>query len=254
MTASEPTDEAPRATALPDTPATPDDEAMAAPIAQLRAEGIRCLPDGGSSGYYVRVPLADGTQITFAGTTTNDTAYPDVSIHHPVRDHAGWSAQWGQGGQVFDEVHHAHDQHLPYEEDTAALVAAILKRARRSGGSAPEEGVGETAEQLAIKALAKRGITAHPDHVAGNTWLVIGRDQTTSEFPDMENEQYIVLSVYNDDEDEWTIDRPPVCPADQWRVDVVDGTGAERTLMTRPADQLAECVAAIADWLTSAQH
>ncbi|MGW3200019.1 hypothetical protein ACWDBD_36740 [Streptomyces sp. NPDC001118] len=234
-----------------ETPAAADDKAVTAPLAQLRAAGLRCVEDGDSGGYYVRVPLADGTQITFAGTTTNPHhAYPDVSLHHPVGEHRSWSAQWGNSRMVFEDVYDSRDKDRPYIEDTAALAVAIAERARRSGGSAPEGGVGESAEQLARKALAEWGISAHADDDAGNTWLVIGRDQSTDEFPDMDK-PYVLLAVNNDDEDVWATDRPPVCPGDEWQVVTGDGTGAEETLTTCPIDQLHLCVAVIAEWMTT---
>lgn len=231
--------------------AAANDKVIAAALAQLRAAGVRCTPDGDQGGYYVRVPLADGSTITFAGTSTDpDDSYPDVSTGHPVRNHGGWSAQWSDGGN-FAEVYDSHGQSLPYEEDTTALVADILKRARLSGGSAPEEGAGENAEQLARKALTGQGITAHLDDEPGNAWLVIGSDQKANGFPDQENKPYILLSVYNDTDGEWTLDRPPARPGDEWQVMTGDGNGTESTLMTRRADRLDDCAEAIANWLTS---
>ncbi|MDW8803648.1 hypothetical protein P1P68_02210 [Streptomyces scabiei] len=228
---------------------------MTAPLAQLHAAGVRCLPDGGHGGYWVCVPLADGTRITFSGTTApSDHEYPDVSLHHPVQKHGGWSAQWTDGSACAD-VYDSYGKHLPYEEDTAALVAAIIERVPQHGGSAPEGGAGETAEQLAVKVLAEWGITAHLDDEsmiggARNTWLVIGRDQTTGNVPE-ENQPYIVLGLSSNDDDEWpTAERPPARPSDEWRVLLNDGTGHERDVMTRPADGLADCIEAIATWVT----
>jgi len=110
-----------------------------------------------------------------------------------------------------------------------------------------------TAEAAATRALAAWGITAHRDDDAGNTWLVIGYDQTRQGFPRMLAGPYVVLYLYSDaDEEEITVTRAPVS-GDLWHVLAGDGTGAERELMTRPADQLAECVAAIADWITTPQ-
>lgn len=230
-----------------------DDEASEAPLALLRAAGMRCLPDGDSGGYYVRIPLADGTTITFAGTTKDrDGAHPDVSTHHPVRTHGGWSAQWGDDrGLVFADVYNSHGEDLTYEEDTTDLVHAILAAAAMSGGSAPEQGVGETGEQLARTALAKRGITAHREGDGESTWLVIGTDPSKDSAPDEEHEPYILLVITNEPDNEWTVNRPPARPHDKWQTVIGDGTGAERDLIPpQPADRLEECVAAIADWLT----
>jgi hypothetical protein len=231
--------------------AAADDEVVTAPLAQLRAAGMLCLPWRDSGGHYVRVPFADGTQITFSGTAADCDGQrgSDVSTHHLVAEHASWQASWDLGGNTVVDLYDSYERHLPYEEDTAALVTAILTRARQSGGSAPEEGIGETAEQLAIKALAERGLSAHRDGDAGNLWLVVGR-LATGGIPDLQSKPYITLGLYNDGDDEWRMDRPPVRPADEWHVVTGDGTGDEETLTTRPAAQLADCVEVIFNWLT----
>jgi hypothetical protein len=111
----------------------------------------------------------------------------------------------------------------------------------------------ETAQTIATRLLAAWGITAHCDEDAGNTWLVVGYDQNRQDFPRMLAAPYAVLYLYNDtDGEQITVTRPPGS-GDDWRVLAGDGTGAERELMTRPADQLAECVEAIADWITTPQ-
>ncbi|MFD4412416.1 hypothetical protein [Streptomyces sp. NPDC058475] len=114
----------------------------------------------------------------------------------------------------------------------------------------------EKAEAIAISALAEWGITAHQDEesmIGGdrNTWLVVGYDQTRKGFPRMLAEPYVVLYLYSDtDEEEITVDRAPAS-GDEWTVLVGDSTGAEYELITRPADRFAECVEAIADWVTN---
>ncbi|MFF0170257.1 hypothetical protein [Streptomyces prasinus] len=107
-----------------------------------------------------------------------------------------------------------------------------------------------TPGQQATQALAEWGITAHPNDDAGNTWLVIGRDQTRPGFPHMLAEPYVVLYLHNNADDEITVTRLPI-DGDHWHVIAGDNISAERTLMTRPADQLAECVEAIAEWVTN---
>lgn len=230
-------------------PATDTEDAAAYPTAHLRAAGVRYLEDGGRGGRYLRVPLADGTTVTFAGTTIRPDRNPDVSIHHPVREHLSWSAQWSDGATVFADVYDSHDTARPYVDDTAALMHAVCKRVRQSGGSAPEGGPGPTAEEFARKALAEWGLTAHLDEESGCTWLVIGHPDT-GHVPDMDKEPHILLSVYNEDDDEWSVDRPPARPGDHWQVVTDDGTGTEETLTIRPANQLAPCITTIADWIT----
>jgi hypothetical protein len=113
-----------------------------------------------------------------------------------------------------------------------------------------------TAETSATRALAEWDITAHRDDDAGNTRLVIARDQTHQGFPNMLAEPYAVLYLYNeasdDGEEEITVNRAPVT-GDHWRVLTGDGTGAEQELLTLPADQLPTCVEAIAEWVTDPQ-
>lgn len=236
--------------------AADDDNVVAAPLAQLSRAGILCLPWRDPAGGYVRVPFADGEEITFTGITApdEDGRIDDVSTGHMVRDHGGWLANLEDG----EIVYYSGGKGLPYEEDTAALVAAIIERAPRHGGSAPEEGPGDTAEQLAVKALAEWGVTAHLDDeslIGGgrNSWLVIGRDQTTDGMPG-EDAPYIVLSLSNDEDDEWpTAQRPPARPADEWQVLLEDSNGNEWAVMKRPAgsaDGLADCVEAIVTWVT----
>ncbi|NGO40602.1 hypothetical protein [Streptomyces ureilyticus] len=108
----------------------------------------------------------------------------------------------------------------------------------------------ETGETIATQALAAWGITAHPDDDAGNTWLVIGHDQTRRGFPRMLAGPYIVLYLYREAPEEITITRAPA-RGDEWHVIAGDGTGAERTLIERPAGQLTECVEAVAEWVTN---
>lgn len=103
---------------------------------------------------------------------------------------------------------------------------------------------------IAVRALAAWGITAHPDGDCGKTWLAIGRDQSRRGFPRMLAQPYIVLHLRNEAREEITVTRPLVT-GDRWEVVTGCGFDAERTLMTRPADQLAECVEAIAEWVTS---
>lgn len=110
-----------------------------------------------------------------------------------------------------------------------------------------------TAEAVAVRALAARGITAHrhPDDAAGDTRLVIGRDQTGEGGLPLLSGPYLVIYLYSEaDYEEITVTRPPV-EGDRWEVIAGDGTGAERTLITRPAALFAECVEAIAEWVDS---
>ncbi|MEV6403928.1 hypothetical protein AB0M58_13415 [Streptomyces bobili] len=232
------------------------DEVVTAPLAQLRAAGVLCYPWGGdSAGQYAEVPLADGTRITFSGTSVGPDGKrgTDVSTRHLVAEHGSWQACWDNHGASTVDLYDSYGEARAYEEDTTALVAAILQRVLQSGGSAPEEGAGKTAGQLATEALADRGVVVHPvkDAVDGDAWLVIGT--ATGAVPDMDHEPYILLSLYNDSDGEWVVDRPPVRPGDEWQVVTGDGTGTEETLTARPVGQLPDCVEAIVGWIAKLQ-
>jgi hypothetical protein len=111
----------------------------------------------------------------------------------------------------------------------------------------------KTAEERVVQALSERRITAHRDDDVGNTWLIIGKDQTSNGFPLMIGSSYLVLYVYNPHHDEVTVNRVPARPGDEWRLLAGDGTvGGERELMTRPIPQLADIVDAISAWLAPA--
>ncbi|MER5200052.1 hypothetical protein ACWD3J_41900 [Streptomyces sp. NPDC002755] len=114
-----------------------DEEVATAPLARLRAAGIRCLTWRDSAGTYIRVPLADGTEVTFSGTAADQGDRPghDVSTHHPIREHDSWQASLNDADGGCDVLYDSLARGLPYEEDTVALVAAILACAREHGGS-----------------------------------------------------------------------------------------------------------------------
>ncbi|MEU8868033.1 hypothetical protein [Streptomyces umbrinus] len=50
-----------------------------------------------------------------------------------MQDHHSWQASLDTGADC-DDLYDSHDQGLPYEEDTAALVAAIRACTREHGG------------------------------------------------------------------------------------------------------------------------
>ncbi|MGZ2355720.1 hypothetical protein LRE75_03270 [Streptomyces sp. 372A] len=97
-----------------------------------------------------------------------------------------------------------------------------------------------TAAQIAIAALAARGITAAIDKDAGNSRLVVGEDEATG--------SHAVLCLYRKDDDETVVERTPDALQDQWHVTTVNPDGTETQLVLRPGSQLGDCVAAIAAW------
>ncbi|MFJ2218257.1 hypothetical protein ACIQVO_38680 [Streptomyces sp. NPDC101062] len=88
--------------------------------------------------------------------------------------------------------------------------------------------------RTATRALAAWGITAHIEEDARESWLVIVRDQSTGT-PPGPFEPHAVVRLHE---------------GGQARVMVTDATGAERHLTTRPLEQLAECAADIAEWVS----
>ncbi|MFE7525791.1 hypothetical protein ACFU7Y_08705 [Kitasatospora sp. NPDC057542] len=113
----------------------------------------------------------------------------------------------------------------------------------------------ETAEAVVTRTLAEWGMTALRDDDCGYTWMVIGYDQSSQGFletpAETYTEPYIVLHLSSDDA-EITVSRAPAS-GDMWHVRTGDGTGDEHMLLTRPVDQLDECVEAIAEWITTPQ-
>ncbi|RLU79927.1 hypothetical protein CTZ27_35845 [Streptomyces griseocarneus] len=122
----------------------------------------------------------------------------------------------------------------------------------QEGGPGAVDG-GETAEVIAVRALAVWGITADRYcEAGGDTWLDISRDQGTAGIPFKAGEarkDCVVLYLFDEVGGKATISRPPA-QGDHWHVVVFHDTG-EHTLMTRPVDQIDECAAAVADWLTT---
>jgi hypothetical protein len=97
------------------------------------------LPWRDSAGTYVRVPLADGTEVIFSGTAADGGDVPgsDVSTHHPVEDHRSWQASTDNPSGDCSVLYDSDGQGLSYEEDTTALVGAIVACAQQHGGAAP---------------------------------------------------------------------------------------------------------------------
>jgi hypothetical protein len=218
---------------------------------------------GGTDHVFERIRLADGHTLTLQTRPDADTAdevflFPGLT----APDTEAWENedQWeewltggnlGEGGLFLDvpveAIRELIEQHGGEHEDQEGDDAAP-----EATGEKDED---ETAETIATRALAAWGITAHLDEEsmiggARNTWLVVGYDQTRRGFPRMLAGPYIVLYLYREAPEEITVSRAPVS-GDEWVVIAGDGTGAERELMTRPADQFAECVEAIAEWVTN---
>ncbi|QDN84377.1 hypothetical protein [Streptomyces sp. RLB3-6] len=218
------------------------------------------LTAGGTGLAFARIHLADGQGIsvrTRPGADTVDEVFVSPSVTIP--DTEAWENEdqvegWLTGGKLGESSSYLD---VPVEAVRALIVQHGGEHADQGDEwTVPDEEdatEGETAEALATRAFAEWGIAAHRDEDAGNTWLVVGYDQTRQGFPRVLAEPYAVLYLYSDtDEEEITVDRAPV-KGDEWTVFVGDGTGAECERMTGPADQLAECVEVIAEWITTPQ-
>ncbi|MFC9916688.1 hypothetical protein [Streptomyces sp. NPDC127197] len=106
-------------------------DATTALVGQLEAEGLYWIPVHESAGTYLRIPLADGSEITISGTTADGH---EVSSQHAMDDHGGWFAEWDDFNDSFVEVYRSARKGLTYAADTAALLSAVLKCAREHGG------------------------------------------------------------------------------------------------------------------------
>ncbi|MFC7887239.1 hypothetical protein ACFUVV_35885 [Streptomyces sp. NPDC057376] len=211
----------------------------------LTAGGTNKVPDG--------IRLADGHMLTLnvapGGATAEVFLFPGLN----APDTEAWENEdqwevWLTGGEFGDGSLYLD---VPIEAVRDLIVQHGGEHENQEAPYAPEKP--ETAEAIASRALTERGITAHRDDDAGNTWLVIGHNQTRKGFPRMLAEPYVVLYLYSDaDDEEITVDRAPAT-GDEWTVLAGDGTGAEREVITRPADQFADCVEAITAWLAAPQ-
>ncbi|OEJ21036.1 hypothetical protein [Streptomyces subrutilus] len=86
-----------------------------------------------------------------------------------------------------------------------------------------------TAAQELTAALAAWGIRAHfdSDHRMGTSWLIIGADQDSTEFPDMDERDYVrAYASTPDTENEMFVDEP-MGAATEWHT--ILGSGLEAT-------------------------
>lgn len=107
------------------------DDFTASLLGQLETEGLCWVPVHEHAGTYLRVPLADGSEITISGATADGR---EASSQHTADDHASWLAVWGDFNDTFVEVYRSARRGLTRAADTAALAAAVLKCAREHGG------------------------------------------------------------------------------------------------------------------------
>ncbi|MGW2291224.1 hypothetical protein [Streptomyces phaeochromogenes] len=107
------------------------DDVTTSLMGQLESAGLYWIPVQGSAGTCLRVPLADGSEITISGITADGR---EVSSRHGAQDHGGWVAEWDDFNDSFVEIYHSASQGLTHAADTAALASAVLACAREHGG------------------------------------------------------------------------------------------------------------------------
>lgn len=100
-------------------------------VGQLEAAGLYWVPVHESAGTNLRVPLADGSEITISGTTADGRK--DRS-QCGTDDRGGWRAEWSGSGDRFVEIYRSAREGLTHAADTTALLAAVLTCAREHGG------------------------------------------------------------------------------------------------------------------------
>ncbi|MEU9214442.1 hypothetical protein AB0D27_42880 [Streptomyces sp. NPDC048415] len=100
-------------------------------MGQLETDGPCWIPVHEHAGTYLRVPLADGSEITISGATADGR---EAHSQHTADDHGGWLAVWGDFNDTVVDVYRSARRGLTRAADTAALAAAVLKCAREHGG------------------------------------------------------------------------------------------------------------------------
>ncbi|MBC2868690.1 hypothetical protein [Streptomyces mexicanus] len=108
----------------------PDDDATSL-VGQLETAGLYWIPVHEKAGTHLRVPLADGSQMTISRTPADVQA---PGSQPTVDDRGGWLAVWDDFNGVSVEVYRSARQGLTRAADTAALTAAVLDCARKHGG------------------------------------------------------------------------------------------------------------------------
>lgn len=116
---------------------------------------------------------------------------------------------------------------------------------------APEGDAIETAAQIATRALAERGVTAHRISArnAHTSWLAIDREQHAGSSPAVDR-PHLRLSLYNLDDDGMADMNRPLTTMDNWHLSAVDASGTERLEAVRSGSDLIDFVEYIAAWAT----
>ncbi|MGW7243864.1 hypothetical protein [Streptomyces sp. NPDC054804] len=97
----------------------------------LEIEGLGWISDHEKAGTYLRVPLADASEITISDTIADER---EDNARHADVGPGGWLAVWDGAGDGAVEVYRSPRRGLARTADTAALADAVLTCARRHGG------------------------------------------------------------------------------------------------------------------------
>ncbi|MGK3943331.1 hypothetical protein ABK046_33440 [Streptomyces caeruleatus] len=99
-------------------------------MGQLETGGLCWVPDHTRTGTYLRVRLADGSQITISDAASNGS---EAEFPRAPGDADGWLAVWGGGNDALAEVYRSRGG-LTRAADTVALADAVLNCSREHGG------------------------------------------------------------------------------------------------------------------------
>jgi hypothetical protein len=217
---------------------------------------IDSITAGGAVFFHGHIRLADGLELSVqtkgCATVAEKVALPPGLAAPPTKSWANSDEDdgledWLTGGDFqrlyFDvpvqAIRDLIEQHGGEHADQDSPAATAIQK-------------DETAENFATRALAQWGIAAHlfEDEKTDLSWLVIGRDQSVHRpEPGLPR---LALYLYDQGAQEVApIDCDPEPWNDAWRVMAVAADGTRRHLLHQRFDQIAECVEAIADWITT---
>ncbi|MFI5673006.1 hypothetical protein [Streptomyces sp. NPDC051704] len=94
---------------------------------QLAAHHVTAHHTDDRADTYLTLLREDQAVITISGLTTTGN---DVSVTHTPANHAGWLATLRTPDHGYEIVYDTYDREVPYEVDTTALLASVLRTLR----------------------------------------------------------------------------------------------------------------------------